>query len=283
MKYLKSYKIFEKQGVPDEIVPYVNDVYNKMSFYINKYFESGVKKDFGKQLDIESPKFLSKNKVELLIYRYDRSDKTPFKVGGVFSHPKRGSSISPTILTISIHINNKYFNDSKIDDLKLRVKQVIQHEALHGYEFSKSGGPSMFSTLSHIVGRIEDYVKSLKDENYELYNSIYRKFLIPLHYSVPHEMRAKVSEIIDIKSMSELKKTKTWIDVEYMIEFDPKKCYDEIKSHFNGDFSEFDKNFGDSVGLFGKSLMDILVKYSGSINKAGDTVRRKLLKRIEEI
>jgi len=48
-------------------------------------------------------------------------------------------------------------------------------------------------------------------------------------------------------------------------------------------FSEFDKNFGDSVGLFGKNLMDILVKYSGSINKAGDTVRRKLLKRIEEI
>lgn len=287
MKHIQPYTLFEKMGVPDAILPYVDQIYDKVCIYLDKYLLSGSKKDYGKQIEItfndtnSHPKYkLNKSIIELLIYKYDKDDKMAFQVGGSFIKNQKNS----LKMIVEIYLNS-HFVDRNINDLKYRIKQVVQHELLHSYEEKQSGGKSMNKDFKSILG----VVASGKDEVNDI---IYRSFYIPLYQTLPHEIRAKVVEASDISSTEELNKSKIWFDIKRMENFNADKCYRDIKNVYGEGFDEFDKSFGDKASEMennyqlygnktkGKSLKDILFYYEPLIKKSGEIIKRKILKRI---
>ena len=139
----------------------------------------------------------------------------------------------------------------------------------------------MNANFHNIVNHMNDLLnRGGNKENHNLIRKVYNEFFIPLYQSLPQEVRAAVAETADISSMDELLKTKTWTNIQRMKNFDSDKLYQKIEN-IEG-FYRINKSFGDNIGSPGKSLKDVMDHYQDQIREAGETIRRKVLKRIKK-
>lgn len=206
------------------------------------------------------------------------------------------SVIAEIVMDLTIILDSKRFKSSEIPSLKLELMSVIIHELNHGYEFWMRYQNKVDSDLRYALSVIK---LSQTPFTKKVYNKLNR-FLYLLYWSLPYEQNAKVQEFYPFVlkyDVDELINLGIYKNIKEMINFNSDIFYDELvslipdkkmTSVLDRIFKEFIKSYRKSHKQMDEVLDDVVIRKSGikgifkhyekTINRAGENMRRKVLR-----
>jgi hypothetical protein len=206
------------------------------------------------------------------------------------------SVIAEIVMDLTIILDSKRFKTSEIPNLKLELMSVIIHELNHGYEFWMRYQNKVDSDLRYALSVIK---LNQTPFTKKVYNKINR-FLYLLYWSLPYEQNAKVQEFYPFVlkyDVNELVNINIYKNIEEMIDFNSDIFYDELVSLIPDKkmtmvldriLKEFIKSYKKSHKQMDEVLDDVVIRKSGikgifkyyekTINRAGENMRRKVLR-----